>query len=134
MNPQGLEEHKARGLKGLALTRLRRLSREAARLADRVVATDEATRADVPRYLGVDPARVVVLPNGVDLDEIAASTPSDPRAVAERALPRPARAAPVFLSVGPARGLQGIRGRGGGTGRAAAEGRLGRELGLGDRR
>ena len=53
MNPQGMEEHKAGGLKRLALTRLRALSQEAARLADRVVATDEATRHEVPRLLGV---------------------------------------------------------------------------------
>jgi len=108
MNPQGLEEHKARGLKRLALTRLRGLSREAARLADRVVATDEATRAEVPRYLGVDPGRVVVLPNGVDLDEIAASTPAEPRAAAEAALPALRRADPVFLSVGRVEGYKGF--------------------------
>ena len=108
MNPQGLEEHKARGLKRLALTRLRRLSREAARLADRVVATDEATRAEVPRYLGVDPGRVVVLPNGVDLDEIAALTPPDPRAVAEAALPALRAADPVFLSVGRLESYKGF--------------------------
>src|SRR6185436_3210449 len=76
MNPQGMEEHKVRGMKGLALTRLRALSREAARLADRVIATDEAARDEVPRYLGVDPSRVVVLPNGIDPDELDAATPS----------------------------------------------------------
>lgn len=108
MNPQGLEEHKTRGLKRLALFRLRSLSREAARLADRVVATDEATRADVPRHLGVDPARVVVLPNGVDLDEIAALTPADARAVAEAAVPGLAGAEPVFLSVGRLEGYKGF--------------------------
>jgi glycosyltransferase involved in cell wall biosynthesis len=108
MNPQGLEEHKARGLKRVALTRLRRLSREAARLADRVVATDEATRAEVPRHLGVDPARVVVLPNGIDLDEIAALTPPDARAVAEAALPALRGADPVFLSVGRLEGYKGF--------------------------
>jgi glycogen synthase len=108
MNPQGLEEHKARGLKRLALTRLRALSREAARLADRVVATDEATRADVPRHLGVDASRVVVLPNGVDLDEIAALTPADARTVAEAAVPPLAGADPVFLSVGRLEAYKGF--------------------------
>ena len=108
MNPQGLEEHKTHGLKRLALTRLRALSREAARLADRVVATDEATRADVPRHLGVDAARVVVLPNGVDLDEIAALTPADARAVAEAAVPALAGADPVFLSVGRLEAYKGF--------------------------
>ena len=126
MNPQGLEEHKARGLKRLALTRLRSLSREAARLSDRVVATDEATRADVPRYLGVDPARVVVLPNGVDLDEISAATPPDARAMAEAAFPALRGAEPVLLSVGRLEAYKGL-----GDTLAAlvvlhAEGRLGR--------
>jgi glycosyltransferase involved in cell wall biosynthesis len=125
MNPQGLEEHKARGLKRLALTRLRRLSREAARLADRVVATDEFTRAEVPRYLGVDPARVVVLPNGVDLDEIAASTPGDPHLVAESALPALRGAAPVFLSVGRLEGYKGFADAAAALTALQAEGRLG---------
>lgn len=100
MNPQGMEEHQATGLKRLALTRVRRLSRKAAQLADRVVATDEATRNDVPRHLGVDAARVVVLPNGIDADEIRASTPSDPRRRAHEMFPALAGADPVLLSVG----------------------------------
>lgn len=108
MNPQGLEEHKTGGLKRLALTRLRALSREAARLSDRVVATDEATREDVPRHLRVDPARVVVLPNGIDLDEIGAATPSEPEAVAERALPGLRGASPLFLSVGRLEAYKGF--------------------------
>lgn len=100
MNPQGMEEHRTRGLKRLALTRLRALSREAARLADRVVATDEVTRDDVPRLLGTPAERVVVLPNGIDTDELARLTPSDPAAVVRAALPRLDGAAPLFLSVG----------------------------------
>ena len=54
MNPQGMEEHHVRGFKALALGRLTRLSREAAQLADCVIATDEATKGDVPRLLEVD--------------------------------------------------------------------------------
>jgi glycosyltransferase involved in cell wall biosynthesis len=125
MNPQGLEEHKARGLKRVALTRLRRLSREAARLADRVVATDEATRAEVPRYLGVDPARVVVLPNGVDVDEIAALTPADAHAVAEAALPALRGADPVFLSVGRLESYKGFDDARAALAGLHAQGRLG---------
>jgi len=126
MNPQGLEEHKARGLKRLALARLRSLSREAARLSDRVVATDEATRADVPRHLGVDPARVVVLPNGVDLDEIAAATPPDARAVAESAFPALRGAEPVLLSVGRLEAYKGLGDTLAALVALHAEGRLGR--------
>ena len=108
MNPQGMEEHKAGGLKRLALTRLRALSREAARLADRVVATDEATRADVPRLLRVPADKVVVLPNGVDPDEIARMTPADPARVVAEAVPGAAAAAPLLLSVGRLEAYKGF--------------------------
>jgi len=108
MNPQGMEEHKVRGMKGLALTRIRALSREAARLADRVIATDEATRAEVPQYLGVDPARVVVVPNGIDPAEIDASTPAGDAPEARAALPIAPSRAPVFLSVGRLEAYKGF--------------------------
>jgi glycogen(starch) synthase len=108
MNPQGMEEHKAGGLKRLALTRLRALSQEAARLADRVVATDEATRDDVPRLLGVSAENVVVLPNGVDPDEIALLTPADPARVVGDAVPGAAGAAPLLLSVGRIEAYKGF--------------------------
>ena len=100
MNPQGMEEHQTSGLKRLALFRLRALSREAARLSDRVIATDQATCGEVPRLLGVDPARVVVLPNGIDPAEIDAATPQEPDHVVREALPSLGGAFPVFLSVG----------------------------------
>jgi glycosyltransferase involved in cell wall biosynthesis len=108
MNPQGMEEHKTRGLKRLALTRLRALSREAARLSDRVIATDEATRDEVSRLLGVDPGKVAVLPNGIDPDEIARATPAEPEAVVHRALPDLDEAFPVFLSVGRLEAYKGF--------------------------
>jgi glycosyltransferase involved in cell wall biosynthesis len=108
MNPQGMEEHKAGGLKRLALTRLRALSQEAARLADRVVATDEATRDDVPRLLGVPAARVVVLPNGVDPEEIAGLTPPDADRVVADAIPGAAAASPLVLSVGRLEAYKGF--------------------------
>ncbi len=108
MNPQGMEEHKAGGLKGLALARIKRLSREAARLADRVIATDEATRDEVPRFLGVAPERVVVLPNGIDADEIREATPPDWERVTRQALPMLRTAEPVFLSVGRIEAYKGF--------------------------
>lgn len=108
MNPQGMEEHKASGLKRLALWRLRRLSREAAALADRVVATDESTRAEVPRLLGVEDEKVVVLPNGIDPEEIARLTPADARRRAEAAVPALRGAPLVLLSVGRLEGYKGF--------------------------
>jgi glycogen synthase len=100
MNPHGMEEHKATGLKRLALLRLRALSREAARLADRVVATDEAMRGEVERLLGVPASRVAVLPNGVDVEEIARETPGDAGRHVRAAFPSLAEASPLLLSVG----------------------------------
>lgn len=100
VNPQGMEEHKTWGVKRLALTRLRWLSLETARLADRIVATDDVIVDEIPRYLGVAPAKVVLLRNGVDLEEIAAVTPSDPRAVVAERVPRLGEAEPVLVSVG----------------------------------
>jgi len=108
MNPQGMEEHKAGGLKRLALTRLRALSQEAARLADRVVATDEATRDEVPRLLGVPADKVVVLPNGVDPDEIALLTPADPVRVVAKAVRGAGAAAPLLMSVGRIEAYKGF--------------------------
>ena len=101
MNPQGMEEHKAQGLKRVLLSEVRALSREAAALSDRVIATDEASRAEVPALLGIGDARVVVLPNGLDLVAVRAGTPADPRAVVEAALGGAVAHAPfVLLSVG----------------------------------
>jgi len=101
MNPQGMEEHKAEGLKGFALSSLRARSREAAALSDRVIATDESTRGEVRALLGVTEARVVVLPNGLDLRSVRERTPADPRAVVTRALgPAVSRSPFLLLSVG----------------------------------
>ena len=100
MNPQGMEEHQVGGLKGLALSRLKQLSREAAGLADCVIATDEATKGDVPRLLGVKPDRVQVLPNGIDLEEVRAMTPRDALPFTFEVLPWMSMKSPLFISVG----------------------------------
>jgi glycosyltransferase involved in cell wall biosynthesis len=109
MNPQGLEEFKAAGLKGLALSRICTLSRRAAALSDRVIATDEATRWEVRNRLGVAEARIVVLPNGLDLEAVKAATPAEPRRVVADALGADvARAAVLFLSVGRLEAYKGV--------------------------
>ncbi|MEO8501779.1 MAG: glycosyltransferase family 4 protein, partial [Vicinamibacteria bacterium] len=99
-NPQGMEEHHVRGFKALALSRLKRLSKEAARLADCVIATDEATREEVPRLLEIDPGRVRVIPNGVDLEELRALTPEDAMPFTFEVLPWMSMRSPLFISVG----------------------------------
>jgi glycosyltransferase involved in cell wall biosynthesis len=57
-------------LKHLAYAPFRAWLREGYRSADRVVATDHSMRDEVSALLGIDPARVAVLPNGVDVAEI----------------------------------------------------------------
>ena len=100
MNPQGMEEHHVRGFKALALSRLKQLSKEAAQLADCVIATDEATKEEVPRLLEVDPSRVRVIPNGVDLEELRALTPQDAMPFTFEVLPWMSMRRPLFISVG----------------------------------
>ncbi len=108
MNPQGMEEHHVRGFKALALGRLRQLSKEAAQLADCVIATDEATRGEVPRLLDVNPGRVRVIPNGVDLEEIRALTPEDAMPFAFEVLPWMSTCRPLFVSVGRLESYKGF--------------------------
>ncbi len=69
-NPHGLEEFKVRDpLKRLAYAPFRAWVRAGCRAADRVVATDKAMRGEVETLLGIDPARVVVVPNGVEITD-----------------------------------------------------------------
>jgi glycosyltransferase involved in cell wall biosynthesis len=70
-NPHGMEEFKVRDpLKRLAYAPFRAWLRAGYRAADRVIATDHAMLDEVVSLLGVDRDKVVVLPSGVDLDEI----------------------------------------------------------------
>jgi glycosyltransferase involved in cell wall biosynthesis len=74
-NPQGLEEFGGTHpgfarLKRLAYTPLQAAVRTCARAADAVLATDRALVAPVRAHLAIDPARIHVVPNAVDLDTI----------------------------------------------------------------
>ena len=74
-NPQGLEEFGGTHpgfaqLKRLAYTPLQVAVRRCARAADAILATDHALVAPVRTHLAVDPARVHVVPNAVDLATI----------------------------------------------------------------
>ncbi|HEU5086423.1 MAG TPA: glycosyltransferase family 4 protein, partial [Roseiflexaceae bacterium] len=72
-NPHGLEEYRTPDrAKWLAYAPFRVLYSYGARSADRAIATDACTRGDLPRYLGVDPARVVVIPSAIDVAECLA--------------------------------------------------------------
>lgn len=69
-NPHGMEEYRTPArLKRIAYAPFRVLYSAGNRAADRAIATDACTQDDLPRYLGVDPKRVVVIPSAIDVDE-----------------------------------------------------------------
>jgi glycosyltransferase involved in cell wall biosynthesis len=85
-NPHGMEEFKVRDpLKRLAYAPFRAWLRAGYRAADRVIATDHAMLDEVVTLLGVDRDKVVVMPNGIDLDEVQRQVdPQVQRELAER--------------------------------------------------
>jgi glycosyltransferase involved in cell wall biosynthesis len=92
-NPQGLEEfggadegYGGRRLKRVGYEPLRRAVRACARRSDAVIATDRALLPVVERQLGVGPARIHVVPNGIDVDWCdRLAGPEDGRRKRERA-------------------------------------------------
>jgi glycosyltransferase involved in cell wall biosynthesis len=80
-NPHGLEEYRTPDWrKWLAYAPFRALYSYGTRSADRAIATDACTKDDLPRYLGVDPRRVVVIPSAIDVDECMGWTDDSTRA------------------------------------------------------
>jgi glycosyltransferase involved in cell wall biosynthesis len=76
-NPQGMEEfggfdgsYGGRGLKALGYAPLRAVVRDCAAASDAVIATDEAIAPAVRRHLDVEPSRLRVIPNGIDVAEL----------------------------------------------------------------
>jgi len=98
-NPHGLEEYRTPDWrKWLAYAPFRTLYSYATRCADRAIATDDCTQGDLPRYLGVDPRRVVVIPSAIDVEECLAWV-SGPVRKAMRARFELDRSDLTFLSV-----------------------------------
>ena len=64
-NPHGMEEFKTSGLKFLAYTAFRNLSRQAATAATRIVATDASLISEIMTYLRVPKEKIVLIPNAV---------------------------------------------------------------------
>lgn len=98
-NPHGLEEYRTPDWrKWLAYAPFRALYSYGTRSADRAIATDACTSGDLPRYLGVDPQRVVVIPSAIDVAECLAWVDPATRA-AMRVRFALDQADPVLLSV-----------------------------------
>jgi glycosyltransferase involved in cell wall biosynthesis len=85
--------------KWLAYAPFRALYAYGHRCADRAIATDACTRGDLPRYLGVDAGRVVVIPSAIDVDECMSLVQPDTRASLRARLALD-EAEPTLLSVG----------------------------------
>lgn len=99
-NPHGMEEFRTPDWrKWLAYAAFRSLYAYGHRCADRVIATDACTQDDLPRYLRVDPARVVVIPSAIDVDECLGLVRDDLRYELRQRL-RLEEARPILLSVG----------------------------------
>lgn len=80
-NPHGMEEFRTPDRrKWLAYAPFRALYAYGHRVADRAIATDACTRGDLPRYLGVDPRRVAVIPSAIDVEECMGHVRADLRA------------------------------------------------------
>ncbi len=99
-NPHGMEEFRTPDWrKWLAYAPFRALYAYGHRAADRAIATDACTRDDLPRYLGVDPARVAVVPSAIDVDECLGLVREDLRATLRARLGL-TESRPALLSVG----------------------------------
>jgi glycogen(starch) synthase len=104
LNPQGLEEFGATDpsrapMKRAAYFPLRRAVIACARAADCVIATDRVLEPAVTAHLRVDPSRVRVIPNALDLPTLdRVASPADGRRVRREA--GIASAEMVLLSVG----------------------------------
>lgn len=69
-NPHGLEEYRTQDWrKWLAYAPFRWMYTKGHQLADYVIATDACTAPDLPKYLAVDPPKVVVIPSAIDIRE-----------------------------------------------------------------
>jgi glycosyltransferase involved in cell wall biosynthesis len=80
-NPHGLEEFKvSHPLKKLAYAPFRAWVRSGCRSADAVIATDRSIKSELVALLGLPEDKVVVVPNGVDLDEIHSHASEEVRA------------------------------------------------------
>jgi glycosyltransferase involved in cell wall biosynthesis len=110
-NPHGLEEFKVRHpLKRLAYAPFRAWVRAGCRAADRVVATDRSMGEEVARLLEIDPERVVVLPNGVDVHGLRALVSDEIRSQLKARYPVLAEdSGPLGISVGRLEANKGFK-------------------------
>jgi glycosyltransferase involved in cell wall biosynthesis len=87
-NPHGMEEFKCSGLKWLAYSSFRNLSREAAQSARRIIATDSSLIKEIQTFFPVKDSQIALIPNAVEVAE------------SQEEKPTTGSPQPLFLSVG----------------------------------
>lgn len=107
VNPQGMEEFKTTRAKRAAYTPLHAAARYAAKYANALIAADALTVEDIPRYLQVSPERVVLIPNGIDVDAARNWVSIDVQRLLVQRLQLTQRQ-PLLLSVGRLEGNKGF--------------------------
>lgn len=99
MNPQGMEEFKTSTVKRTAYLPFHLFVRQAAQQASMLIAADSSAAREIPRFLHVGPEKVVMIPNGIDVD--AARRWVDPRVLQALSVQfQLAQRTPLMLSVG----------------------------------
>ncbi len=99
MSAHGLEEFKTSPAKQLAYRPFHYFERQAAQQASAIIASDSAARQEIPRYLHVAPRKVVLIPNGIDIDAALADvSPEAMEMLGRNWLLN--RRSPILLSVG----------------------------------
>lgn len=99
INPQGMEEFKTSFAKRAVYTPLHLAARYAAKHASALIAADTLTVNDIPRFLNVSPERVVLIPNGIDVDAARNWVSIDVQRLLVQRL-QLAQRQPLLLSVG----------------------------------
>ncbi len=99
INPQGMEEFKTSFAKRSAYLPLQMMARHAAQSASALIAADTLTVSDIPKFLNVSPERVILIPNGIDVDAARNWVSIDVQRVLVQRL-QLAQRQPLLLSVG----------------------------------
>lgn len=99
INPQGMEEFKTSFTKRAAYLPLQYMERGAAQYANALIAADTLSVNDITKFLSVSPERIVLIPNGIDVDAARNWVSIDVQRVIVQRL-QLAQRQPLLLSVG----------------------------------
>ncbi len=99
INPQGMEEFKTTFAKRTAYAPFQFFARQAAQRAAALIAADSAAAAEIPHFLRVPLGKVVLIPNGIDVDAALSYVSAEATEAVMRRFSLH-RMTPLLLSVG----------------------------------